>query len=161
MDSLRVMAMRQVAGRLWPEHLPMAAAELLAEGHDSPALRELAGWSGGERSAELVQLWYLVLDELGVERLELAEAERWALRDAAARLVSGEIVSLPDLVGEVTGLDIDNAEEGPELRFSIAVREGCCQWCVEDLIAVGEPELLAAWETKVRAAAAALVAEAR
>ncbi|MFD8482124.1 hypothetical protein [Kitasatospora sp. NPDC059673] len=161
MKTLRVMAMRQVAGRLWPEHLPMAAAELLVGGHDSPALRELAGCSGRERRDDLEQLWYQVLDELGVERLELQEAERWALRDIAARLVSGDLVSLPELVAEVTGLDIDNAEGELELGFSLAVRAGCCEGCVADELAAGKPELLAGWEAEVRAAAVALVAEGR
>ncbi|MFD7644339.1 hypothetical protein ACFV4P_27260 [Kitasatospora sp. NPDC059795] len=155
MESLRVRAMRQVVGQLCCEQLPMAAAELLAEGDDSPTLRELAGCNGREPRDELEQLWGRALDELGVQRPGQEEAQRWALRDLAGRLHSGELDSLAEAVATVGGLEY--AEGEPELAFCRIVMEGCCEGCVAD----GNPEALAEWEARVRAAAAALVAEGR
>ncbi|MEV7120468.1 hypothetical protein [Kitasatospora griseola] len=151
MDSLRVVANRQAVGWIRPEQLPMAAAELLVDGHDSPALRELAGCSGREQSAELERLWRRALDELGVAEPEQEDAERWALRDVAARLASGEIRSMCEVMAAVGGL------ESAEGEFVRVVGERCCDGCVE----YWTPEQVRAWEAQARAAAAALVAEGR
>ncbi|MFJ5926135.1 hypothetical protein ACIQF6_26350 [Kitasatospora sp. NPDC092948] len=163
MESLRAVANRQVVGWIRPEQLPMAAAELLVDGHDAPSLVELAGCSGRERSAELEQLWHRALDELGVQQSESEsgseEVERWALHDIAARLASGEIRSMPEVMAAANGLD--GAEGEAELRFLRAVREGCCEGCVTEQATAGGSEPFAAWEAQVRAAAAALVAGRR
>ncbi|MGW4379863.1 hypothetical protein [Kitasatospora sp. NPDC004531] len=157
METLRVMVMRRAAGQIWPEQLPTAAAELLADGYDtSPALVELAGCGGRERGDELEQLWHRALGELGVVEPELDEVERWVLRDVAARVVSGT-VELPEVVAVVGGLEC--AVEEAAALFVRVVVEGCCQWCVAELIDAGPSEVLAGWEAKVRAAAAALSAE--
>ncbi|MEU5786139.1 hypothetical protein ABZ754_00230 [Micromonospora purpureochromogenes] len=45
MQDLQVVVDRFIAGEIGSERLPLLAAEALAEGSDSPALRELAGLS--------------------------------------------------------------------------------------------------------------------
>jgi len=159
MDSLNVVVNRQVLGGIRPEQLPMVAADLLVDGHDAPSLVELAGCSGRERSIELAELWHRALDELGVQWPEFEVAERWALRDLAARLDSGTIRSMLEVMDAADGLD--SAESEAELLFLRAVREGCCAGCVTEQVTAGGSELFAAWEAEVRAAAAALVADGR
>ncbi|MFD8593472.1 hypothetical protein ACFV1L_00540 [Kitasatospora sp. NPDC059646] len=152
METVRVAAFRRAVGWLTPEQLPMTAAESLASGHDSPALRELAGWSGREPAAELDGLWHRALDELGAGRPDQEAAERWALRDVAARLDAGALGSAREALAAVDGLDSAHGER--EVRFRRAVARGCCEDCLAD-----GGEASRRWDAEVRAAAAALVAE--
>ncbi|WP_157032278.1 hypothetical protein [Kitasatospora cheerisanensis] len=151
METVRVAAFRRAVGWLMPEQLPMAAAELLAEGQDSPARRELAGLSGREPAAEMDGLWAGALDGLGAERPGQEAAERWALREVAARLHAGALGSAREALAAVNGLDFAEGER--ELTFRRVAR-GCCEDCVAEDGAAYD-----AWDAEVRAAAAALVTE--
>ncbi len=83
MDDLRRALVRMVVDQQRPEELPGLAARALAEGLDSPALRELAGLSRNDpRQAR--DLFAVAMEQLGVE----APASRWD----AARLWASEIV---------------------------------------------------------------------
>ncbi len=56
MDAAFILAWQYSVGLVFPEDLPMAAAELPAEGQDSRALRDLAGRSRNDDTAELQDL---------------------------------------------------------------------------------------------------------
>lgn len=154
MDSALHVALRHASGQLMSEQLPMAAAELLVDGHDSPALCELAGCSGREPGRDLDELLRHSLAELGIPYPEAAEAERWLLRDLAARLHAGEITPLEAGATMWNGM-AESAEDEAELRFLRVAVSNCCRGCLEEL-AAGSPPTYRRWEDELRAAAADL-----
>lgn len=95
-DNRRVINMRDVgvrvlAGDLASEELPMIAAQALAEGLDSPSLRELAGLSRGEYR-EARELLFQVVDELGLPKLPDCDQAVWEMVGSyARRIVSGAV----------------------------------------------------------------------
>lgn len=87
--ELRDLAVRLALGRLNGDDLPMAAASALAEGIDSPALRELAGLSRGE-SREAMDLFRVAMTELGHPVPDQRGARLHLMRAAATAIVTGE-----------------------------------------------------------------------
>jgi hypothetical protein len=100
-DILRDAVWRHAAGSLFPEELPMVAAEALAQGADSPALRELAGLGKRSDTLEILDLYQAALEELGIPVPSTEEAVRRRLRELADGLASGRM-SVVD-VAEKTG----------------------------------------------------------
>ncbi|MCW3819876.1 hypothetical protein ONA91_36110 [Micromonospora sp. DR5-3] len=91
MIDMRDVGVRVLAGDLASEELPMIAAQALAEGLDSPSLRELAGLSRGEYR-EARELLYQVVDELGLPNLPDADQAVWEVVGSyARRIVSGAV----------------------------------------------------------------------
>ncbi|MEU4715514.1 hypothetical protein AB0F73_17900 [Micromonospora purpureochromogenes] len=91
MIDMRDVAVRVLAGDLASEERPMIAAQALAEGLDSPSLRELAGLSRGEYR-EARELLDQVVDELGLPELPDDDQAVWeVVVSYARRLVSGAI----------------------------------------------------------------------
>jgi hypothetical protein len=95
-DTRRVIDMRDVgvrvlAGELASEELPMIAAQALADGLDSPSLRQLAGLSRGEYR-EARELLDQVVNELGLPELPDEDQAVWEVtRSYARRIVYGAI----------------------------------------------------------------------
>jgi hypothetical protein len=88
---MRDVGVRVLAGDLASEELPMVAAQALAEGLDSPSLRELAGLSRGEYR-EARALLDQVVDELGLSGLPDENQAVWEVMVSyARRLLSGVI----------------------------------------------------------------------
>jgi hypothetical protein len=68
---------REAAIRFWldpipPEEMPMLAARMLAEGHDTPALRWAAGCSRRDGPRDIREEFGQALDELGAWRPDRA-----------------------------------------------------------------------------------------
>ncbi|MGW4648209.1 hypothetical protein [Kitasatospora sp. NPDC004289] len=152
MDAAFTLAWQLSVGLVFPEGLPTAAAELLAGGHDSPALRDLAGRSRHEDTSELKRLLQEALGELSVPVPDSDTAERCLLHHLAARLTAGDI-SPKDVAATLwhgvadTGTDL-------ETRFArAAVEEDYL-----DAMETDQPEEFRSWEDAVRAAAVALTA---
>ncbi|MEU0797816.1 hypothetical protein ABZ342_47785 [Amycolatopsis sp. NPDC005961] len=91
MDVLRDVVWRHAAGMVYPEDLPMAAAEALVRGVDSPALRELAGLARDSATTEIEDLYRDALGELDVTIPDWREAARWWLGRLAEELVQGRL----------------------------------------------------------------------
>ncbi|MFE4957634.1 hypothetical protein ACFRCW_27055 [Streptomyces sp. NPDC056653] len=90
MDRLQDSAWQYVAEVLHAEDLPMVAAHALVDGHDSPALRELAGLSRRGDAAEVRELYVQALDELDVHLPDEETAGRRLLVSLAFGLAQGE-----------------------------------------------------------------------
>ncbi|MET8540357.1 hypothetical protein ABZW03_06850 [Kitasatospora sp. NPDC004799] len=151
MDSVFALLWRHAAGRVFPEDLPMAAADLLARGvgGDSPALCELAGRRGrGEPADELRELLRQAAEDLGLPVLDGEIVERCRLYETAVELTSGETV--PDQVAvEAWRWIAGNATEA-ERRFVAAYDESCCPDCLDE----EAQELARVWVREVTAVAA-------
>ncbi|MFJ4408878.1 hypothetical protein [Streptomyces sp. NPDC088910] len=91
MDQLATVAWQYVVRLIFPEDLPMAAAHLLADGYDSPSLRELAGLSRRAETAEIDELFDRAMAELGVRIPDGETAERCLLHHMATRLCAGAV----------------------------------------------------------------------
>jgi hypothetical protein len=76
---------------VYAEDLPMAAAEALVRGVDSPALRELAGLGRGSATTEIEDLYRDALAELGIANPGRRQAVRWWLGELAKELVEGRL----------------------------------------------------------------------
>ncbi|MET7616149.1 hypothetical protein [Streptomyces sp. NPDC005408] len=63
MDRLQDSAWQYVAEVLHSEDLPMLAAHALVDGHDSPALRELAGLPRRSDATEVRELYVQALGD--------------------------------------------------------------------------------------------------
>ncbi|MGW4379862.1 hypothetical protein [Kitasatospora sp. NPDC004531] len=152
-ERVRVVALRYRAGELVAGELPMAAAELVAEGYESAALYDLAGRGRRESASDLEPLLRQVLDEFGVAFPEAVDGERWLLHELAARLGEGRLTTgeFAEAVGR-RELSCGEGRAEAVLFDALAPYCDCCigQWTPEDL---------AAWEAEVRAAAAALAAD--
>ncbi|MFI7284714.1 hypothetical protein ACIBOV_31105 [Micromonospora chersina] len=91
MIDMRDVGVRVLVGDLASEELPMVAAQALAEGLDSPSLRELAGLSRGDYR-EARELLDQVVHELGLPELPDEEQAVWeVVASYARRVVSGAI----------------------------------------------------------------------
>jgi hypothetical protein len=77
--------------RIPPEDMPMLAARLLAEGHDSPALREAAGLSARNDPRDIRSAFCAALGELGAWLPDMAAAQVRVGVAAARDLVAGRI----------------------------------------------------------------------
>lgn len=91
MPSPNTVAWHYVARLIYPEDLPMAGADLLAAGYDSPSLRDLAGRSRRQDTAELDGLFVSAMDELGVRIPDDETAERCLLHHLATQLSVGSM----------------------------------------------------------------------
>ncbi|GJF35007.1 hypothetical protein KNE206_77070 [Kitasatospora sp. NE20-6] len=151
MDTAFTLAWQHAVGLVHPEDLPMAAARLLAENLDSPALRDLAGRSRNDGTTELDALLRKAMGELGVAVPDQEIAERCLLRHQAARLTAGEATS-----GEVAAAlwhGMADTATDPEIRFLRAALED--EYYLDHMEA-HRPEAFRAWENTLRAAATAL-----
>jgi hypothetical protein len=63
-ESVRLLFLRDQVGLIPPEQYSEIAADLLVDGYDSPALRELAGYPRNDPQGTH-DLWIQVRDELG------------------------------------------------------------------------------------------------
>src|ERR1700722_13841872 len=91
MDEFRELVWEYAAGRAFPEDLPMAAAEALARGVDTRALRELAGLQRWSDSTEIRSLFESTLQELGIAVPSYEDACHRDLRLLARNLVEGRV----------------------------------------------------------------------
>ena len=91
MDELRELVWRYAADSAYVEDLPMRAAEALARGVDSPALRELAGLGRRSDSGEIRELYAAAMAELGIRIPTVEEAFRRDVLRAARDLVEGRL----------------------------------------------------------------------
>ncbi len=76
MDQPATIAWKYAASLIRVEDLPMVAADLLAAGHDSPSLRDLAGRSRHEHPADIRELFGHTMEELGIQIPDYETAER-------------------------------------------------------------------------------------
>ncbi len=90
MERLEEAAVRLVLEEMLSDELPMLAAEALARGVDSPALRELAGLFPHE-VREARDLFHLAMEELGSPVPDVEEARRRTMAMAARRALQGEM----------------------------------------------------------------------
>ncbi|MFG2847046.1 hypothetical protein ACGF12_28310 [Kitasatospora sp. NPDC048296] len=157
MDAVFTLAWQHAVGLVFPEDLPMAAAELLAAGEDSSALCDLAGRGRGEPTAELDQLLREALAELDVPRPDSGLAERCLLRHLAAGVVAGELTA-KEAAGRAW-LGMGETATDVEWQFAEAVLRNCCSSCLLEL-ETDNAEAYRAWEQEVSAAAATLAAAA-
>jgi hypothetical protein len=88
--ELRLVEARWRTGRLFTSELPGVAAELLAGGHSSPALRELAASTSRER-ADARELFDRALAELGHGEMTETAASLVLARQVAVEIVSGAL----------------------------------------------------------------------
>ncbi|MFF2141565.1 hypothetical protein [Kitasatospora sp. NPDC058190] len=157
MDAVFTLAWQHAAGLVCPEDLPMAAAELLAAGEDSPALCDLAGRGRGEPTADLEELFREALEELGVPCPDSGLAERCLLRSLAAGVVAGEVT--PKEAAGRAWLGMGETATDVEWQFAEAVLRMCCSSCLVE-VETYNAEAYQAWEQEVSAAAAILAAAA-
>lgn len=78
--SLREAAWRYQADEIYPEDLPMIAAEALAAGLDTPVLCELAGLPRNADARDIHEAFEEALAESGMELPDPVLARRHALR---------------------------------------------------------------------------------
>ncbi|MEV0597096.1 hypothetical protein [Nonomuraea cavernae] len=90
MERLEEAAVRLVLEDMLSDELPMLAAEALARGVDSSALRELAGLFSHE-VREARDLFYLAMEELGSPVPDVEEARRRMMAMAARWALQGEM----------------------------------------------------------------------
>lgn len=86
----------QIAVDYWlcpipPENMPMLAAQLLAAGHDSPALRQAAALTSGDHPATVRSTFEQALVELGVRIPDRVAAEQAAAASLARALLDGRL----------------------------------------------------------------------
>lgn len=78
-------------GPIQAEDMPVLAAQLLAEGHDSPALREAATLGPGDDAETIRGLFQQALAQLGVWIPDRAAAEHAAAVSLARALLDSEL----------------------------------------------------------------------
>ncbi|WP_052434813.1 hypothetical protein [Streptacidiphilus melanogenes] len=147
MDQLFVVAWQYVVGIVESEDLPMRAAELLAAGLDSLALRDLAGRGKSEITTELSELFRQAVHELGESMPSKETAERCLLHHLAGQLAAG--TKTPGEVAARVWQGLTSAQTGAEREFLQAVGD---EYYV-DYIADHQPDAFRAWETELRFAA--------
>ncbi|WP_331737628.1 hypothetical protein OHA38_43955 (plasmid) [Streptomyces sp. NBC_01732] len=147
MDQVFAVAWQYVVGLVPPEDLPMEAAQLLAVGLDSPALRDLAGRTRREETAEIEGLLRQAVGELGTAIPDEESAERCLLHYLAGQLAAG--AKTPGEVAARVWQGLTAAQTGPERAFLLAVGD---EYHV-DFISDERPDAFQAWETALRAAA--------
>ncbi|MEU8543930.1 hypothetical protein AB0C52_28725 [Streptomyces sp. NPDC048717] len=109
--ALGEAACRHQAEGIPAEDLPMIAAEALAAGADTPALRELAGLPRRADPRDIRDVFEQALREAGIGLPEPGLARRHALRRAAARLVAGAIEPVDLATQEWAEIEGETAEE--------------------------------------------------
>jgi hypothetical protein len=150
MDQPATLAWKYAASLIYEEDLPMLAAHLLAAGHDSPSLRDLASRSRREHPATIRRLFGHAMEELGVLIPDDETAERCLLHHMATQLSVGAM-SPAEVAGRIwKGIE---ALTGPEQKFVAAVG-------MEYHLDFMSPEELRAWENTVRLAAKTLAGTA-
>ncbi|MFI5801273.1 hypothetical protein [Streptomyces sp. NPDC051561] len=145
--SLEEAAWLYRADEVCPKDLPMTAAEALAAGVDSPALRELAGLPRNADSRDLCDAFEQALAELEIALPEPAPARRHALRRLAVRFAAGE-VDLAELASDIWW-DME-AGTAAEQAFLELLRTCAC--CSAYTLGLDEK----AWKSQLRLAALAL-----
>ncbi|GAA1234812.1 hypothetical protein [Streptomyces rhizosphaericus] len=147
MDQVFAVAWQYVVGLVPPEDLPMEAAQLLAIGMDSPALRDLAGRTRREDTAEIEGLFRQAVGELGTAIPDEESAERCLLHYLAGQLAAD--AKTPGEVAARIWQGLTAAQTGPERAFLLAVGD---EYHV-DFIADAHPHAFRAWEIELRSAA--------
>ncbi|MEV0265104.1 hypothetical protein AB0I49_27715 [Streptomyces sp. NPDC050617] len=147
--ALGEVACRYQADEVRPEDLPMAAAEALAAGLDSPALCDLAGWSRNADARDIHDAFEQALAECGIGLPGPDVALRHALRRRAEQLVGGGIGPADLARDDWCETEPETAEE----RAFLALIPPC-ECCIEYTLGLGEQ----AWAAGLRAAALALTA---
>lgn len=89
-ESVRLLFLRDQVGLVACEQYPGIAADLLVDGYDSPALRELAGYPRNDPRG-LHDLWFQVRDELGKPLEDDSLARRVLVRHWLQRIVDGTL----------------------------------------------------------------------
>ncbi|MGX1549283.1 hypothetical protein [Streptomyces adustus] len=136
------------ADQVRPEDLPMAPAQALATGMDTPALCELAGLSRHADPRDIRDAFEQALEELGILLPNHHLARRYALRRLATRFTARE-VDLAELASdEWSEMEVETAEE----QAFVALLPPCA-CCIEYTLGLDE----AAWEAQLWIAACALV----
>ncbi|MFI6152845.1 hypothetical protein ACIBCA_09150 [Kitasatospora sp. NPDC051170] len=151
MDPVYTLAWRHGAGQVMPEDLPMAAADLLAAGEDSPALCDLAGRARNEAPAELIDLLSTALAELGLPEPGCGLSWRCHVWETAERVATGALVP-EELVGNFR-CDAEADATETEWGFAAHYLEVDCTSCLSYMSA----EDVTAWAASTRAAAGAVV----
>ncbi|MGP3961958.1 hypothetical protein ACTWPT_38825 [Nonomuraea sp. 3N208] len=151
MEQLEEAAVRLVLEDLLPDELPLLAAEALARGVDSPALRELAGLFSHE-VREARDLFYLAMDELGSPIPDMEEARRRMMAMVARWALKGEM-SLHSAAHEVCWQSYYASDSRP-LQTESMMRFLSLQSAWED-----RPERRAEIEADIRAAMRQLLEE--
>jgi hypothetical protein len=146
MDRLQQSAWRYVAEILPPEELPMLAAHALVDGHDSPALRALAGLPRRSDETEIRGLYVQALHECGVPLPDDETAGRWLLISLAVGLANAEL-SPKDVVNR---LSMTVAARTPEETQFLSIAADYSEWM--------DADALPGWETGLRTAAHSLTA---
>ncbi|GAA3483612.1 hypothetical protein [Streptomyces yanii] len=144
MDRLQGSAWQYVAEVLHAEDLPMIAAHALVDGHDSPALRELAGLSRRSDAAEIREVYVQALDELDIHLPDEETAGRRLLVSLAFGLVRRELS--PKEVTDRLSMTVA-AHTQEETQF-LSIAAEYSEW-------IG-PDDLPAWEHDLQAAARSL-----
>ncbi|MFF0387241.1 hypothetical protein ACFYS8_00945 [Kitasatospora sp. NPDC004615] len=152
MSRVRAVALRYRAGELATGELPMAAAELVADGYESPALYDLAGRGRREAASELEPLLREALDELGVPFPSCADGERWWLRELAGRVGEGSLA--PGEFAEAVMYRESFGASQEDEEALLGLLSDYCSCCVGHW----PPEVFVVWEAEVRVAAAAMAA---
>ncbi|MCL7428863.1 hypothetical protein [Streptomyces sp. YS415] len=124
----------------------MLAAHALVDGHDSPALRELAGLPRRSDASEIRELYVQAMHELGVPLPDEETAGRRLLVGLAGGLVHAELSPK----GVVDRLSRALAARTPEETRFLSVAAQYSEW-------MGADEVLG-WENDLRAAAHSLTA---
>ncbi|BAU88188.1 hypothetical protein SLA_7322 [Streptomyces laurentii] len=143
------MACRYQADEIPPEELPMLAAELLAEGVDTPTLCELAGLSRRADVRDIRDTFEQAVREAGIGFPGRVLARRHAMRRIAARLVDGEIAALDPAADDWEDTETETAEE----RAFTALLPPCT-CCLAHTLDTDQRT----WEARLRRAALALIA---
>jgi hypothetical protein len=140
MDRLQDSAWQYVAEVLHPEDLPMLAAHALVDGHDSPALRELAGLPRRSDATEVRELYVQALSELDVLLPDEETAGRRLLVSLAFGLVQGGL--RPREVADRLSMTVA-AHTQEETQF-LSIAAEYSEWIGPDDLPAWEHELLAA-----------------
>ncbi|MFJ3902900.1 hypothetical protein [Streptomyces sp. NPDC090025] len=144
-------AWRYRVDQVRPEDLPMTAARALADGIDTPALCELAGFSRRADPRDIRDTFERALEELAIVLPDRPTARRYALRRLAARCAAGEVELAEVASDEWSDLVVETAEERAFLELLPP-----CACCVAYTVGLDE----ATWAARLRVAARALVARA-
>jgi hypothetical protein len=149
MDPATVFA-EWTLGRIPGEKLSLIASALLADGFDTPNLRDLAEAHSVEVDEKGPALLAAAMGELGIAQPTCEEAAMIASRRVAKRLVRGEL-SVRDACADIASLSLgcDNCTESLTDFFFLLD-----EW---ELAASGEYCSLAQAETRIREAAARLL----
>ncbi|MEV8038861.1 hypothetical protein [Streptomyces sp. NPDC086182] len=124
----------------------MLAAHALVDGHDSPALRELAGLPRRSDKTEIRELYVQALHELDRLLPDEETAGRWLLVNLAFGLAKGELG--PQDVADRLSMTV--AARTPEETQFLSVAADHSKWM--------GPDELPGWEKDLRTSAHSLIA---